>query len=157
MGRKVTGISFVRGERDDWIPRKSSTPGSESSTTIENSITKVTEAGNRVVKRISFPFKGTGAEAEALRYTERMLVSTNDSRVRLYGLNDFCLIRKYKGHANYRSVSTRLFPGFKLSWNLSFFCSCTTVCRFELEYQSQVIFDKTSIFLVLSALSHLKF
>jgi len=39
-------------------------------------------------------------EALSTRRTDRMLVSTNDSRVRLYGLNDFCMIRKYKGHTN---------------------------------------------------------
>ncbi|KAL3781735.1 hypothetical protein ACHAWO_002937 [Cyclotella atomus] len=100
IGRKVTGISFVRGERDDW-KKKVSTPNSEASSSHENSFSKLTEAGSRVVKRMSLPFKGNGAEAEALRYTERMLVSTNDARVRLYGLNDFCLVRKYKGHANY--------------------------------------------------------
>lgn len=114
----------MRGERDDW-KKKTSTQTSEASSSLENSFTKLTEAGSRVVKRISLPFKGNGAEAEALRYTERMLVSTNDARVRLYGtisccfiavvtryfiscclicfvgLNDFCLVRKYKGHANY--------------------------------------------------------
>lgn len=84
MGRKVTGISFVRGERDDW-KNKASTSGNEASSSLENSFTKLTEAGSRVVKRISMPFKGNGSEAEALRYTERMLVSTNDARVRLYG------------------------------------------------------------------------
>lgn len=80
----MTGISFVRGERDDW-KKKVSTPNSEASSSHENSFSKLTEAGSRVVKRMSLPFKGNGAEAEALRYTERMLVSTNDARVRLYG------------------------------------------------------------------------
>lgn len=74
----------MRGERDDW-KKKSTTQYNESSSALENSFTKLTEAGNRVVKRMSFPFKGNGVDAEALRYTERMLVSTNDSRVRLYG------------------------------------------------------------------------
>ena len=82
MGRKVTGISFIRGERDDW-KRKNSIQESDTSSAVENSFNKLTEAGTRVVKRMSSPFKGV--EAEALRYTERMLVSTNDSRVRLYG------------------------------------------------------------------------
>lgn len=84
LGRKVTGISFVRGEREDW-KQKNTTQSNESTSALENSFTKLTEAGNRVVKRMSLPFKGSGTEAEALRYTERMLVSTNDSRVRLYG------------------------------------------------------------------------
>ena len=86
MGRKVTGISFIRGERDDW-KRKNSIQGSDTSSALESSFNKLTEAGTRVVKRISSPFKGVG---EALRYTERMLVSTNDSRVRLYG--ERCLL-----------------------------------------------------------------
>lgn len=68
MGRKVTGISFVRGERDDW-KRKTSIPGSEASSSLENSFNKLTEAGSRVVKRISLPFKGNDMEVEALRYT----------------------------------------------------------------------------------------
>ena len=88
MGRKVTGISFIRGERDDW-KRKNSIQGSDTSSALESSFNKLTEAGTRVVKRISSPFKGT-VEGEALRYTERMLVSTNDSRVRLYG--ERCLL-----------------------------------------------------------------
>lgn len=107
MGKKVTGISFVRGERDDWLKAKQNAPSEGGEATLDNqsSLSKlsgvVNEAGNRVARRVSLTFRGGESRAEALRYTERMLVSTNDSRVRLYGLNDFCLIRKYKGHTNY--------------------------------------------------------
>ena len=31
---------------------------------------------------------------------EQVLITTNDSRLRLVGLNDFCMVRKYKGHSN---------------------------------------------------------
>ena len=34
------------------------------------------------------------------RVREHLLVTTNDSRLRLYGLHDYCMVRKYKGHTN---------------------------------------------------------
>ena len=107
MGKKVTGISFMRGERDDWVQpnhkKQNSTQSYDdiSESEKQNSFSrKLSDTGSRVANRVSVALRGN-SRAEALRYTERMLVSTNDSRVRLYGLNDFCLVRKYKGHTNY--------------------------------------------------------
>lgn len=34
------------------------------------------------------------------RIKEQMLITTNDSRLRLFGLNDYCMVRKYKGGKN---------------------------------------------------------
>jgi WD40 repeat protein len=102
-GSKVTGISFVREERDDWseVKQKFVPDKSEPASPIKRLSEAgkgLNEAGLDVAKRmlhIRSPSK-----VETLRYNERMLVSTNDSRLRLFGLNDFCLVRKYKGHTN---------------------------------------------------------
>ncbi|KAL7530813.1 hypothetical protein ACHAXR_003686, partial [Thalassiosira sp. AJA248-18] len=105
-GKKVTGISFVRGERDDWLQAKQeAVPEDEEETSFNDNHTTLTERlsdrGKGMARTLTSAFRHGTKRAEALRYTERMLVSTNDSRVRLYGLSDFQLVRKYKGHANY--------------------------------------------------------
>lgn len=104
QGKKVTGISFVRAERDDWLSTSANppmtTPDCEDSEIGHSIAKKLSHSGREVAARLS-TLRGNGAKApDALRYTERMLVSTNDSRLRLYNLNDFCLIRKYKGNSN---------------------------------------------------------
>lgn len=102
MGKKVTGISFVREERDDWLQvQQKLDPESEGVSENATLSEKLSDRSRGMVKMVSSAFRKISSRAEALRYTERMLVSTNDSRVRLYGLNDFCLVRKYKGHSNY--------------------------------------------------------
>lgn len=88
-GKKVTGISFLR-ERDDLSERSEMHPSLSE---------RLSETGSRVMNLVSTKVLGH-QEAMSARRTDRMLVTTNDSRVRLYGLNDFCLIRKYKGHIN---------------------------------------------------------
>jgi len=100
-GAKVTGISFVREERDDWPEVKQKyVPECAGSDENHASLTeRLSDTGKDVARRI-LALRSSPSNAEALRYTESMLVSTNDSRVRLYGLNDFCLSRKYKGHIN---------------------------------------------------------
>ena len=56
MGKKVTGISFVRGERDDWLKAKQNAPSEGGEATLDNqsSLSKlsgvVNEAGNRVAR-----------------------------------------------------------------------------------------------------------
>ena len=104
QGKKVTGISFVRAERDDWLSSSANPPMTapdyEDSEIGHSLAKKLGHSSRGVAARLSI-LRGNGAKApDALRYTERMLVSTNDSRLRLYNLNDFCLIRKYKGHSN---------------------------------------------------------
>lgn len=100
-GKKVTGISFVREERDDWLQvQQKFIPESEEQSENATLTERFSDRSRGMVKMVSSAFRKISSRAEALRYTERMLVSTNDSRVRLYGLNDFCLIRKYKGHSN---------------------------------------------------------
>jgi WD40 repeat protein len=101
-GAKVTGISFVREERDDWpeIKQKYISETTESDENLASVTESLRDKGKDIVRRnleLRGSFSGKG---EALRFTERMLVSTNDSRVRLFGLNDFQLVRKYKGHVN---------------------------------------------------------
>ena len=88
-GKKVTGISFLR-ERNDLSERSEMHPSLSE---------RLSETGSRVMNLVSTKVLGH-QEAMSARRTDRMVVSTNDSRVRLYGLNDFCLIRKYKGHIN---------------------------------------------------------
>mmetsp|Transcript_29502 Transcript_29502/g.53521 ORF Transcript_29502/g.53521 Transcript_29502/m.53521 type:complete len:1028 (-) Transcript_29502:86-3169(-) len=104
-GKKVTGISFVRGERDDWLQAQQESVPEHGETAVNDSRATLTErlsdSGRDVARKMTSAFRHGATRAEALRYTERMLVSTNDSRVRLYGLSDFCLVRKYKGHTNY--------------------------------------------------------
>ncbi|KAL7453031.1 hypothetical protein ACHAWC_004728 [Mediolabrus comicus] len=88
-GKKVTGISFLR-EHDNLSERSEMYPSLSE---------RLSETGSRVMNLVSTKVQGH-QEAMSARRTDRMLVSTNDSRVRLYSLKDFCLIRKYKGHIN---------------------------------------------------------
>jgi len=90
-GKKVTGISFLR-EADD----KSERSGEERNPSLTE---RLSETGRSVANLVATKVLGNPV-ALSTRRTDRMLVSTNDSRVRLYGLNDFCMIRKYKGHTN---------------------------------------------------------
>mmetsp|Transcript_16090 Transcript_16090/g.34015 ORF Transcript_16090/g.34015 Transcript_16090/m.34015 type:complete len:1048 (-) Transcript_16090:54-3197(-) len=106
-GKKVTGISFVRAERDDWLlkSKQETVPEQDENSANDDRNSTLTgqlsDTGKDLARRMSSAFRNQTTREEALRYTERMLVSTNDSRVRLYGLSDFCLVRKYKGHTNH--------------------------------------------------------
>ncbi|KAL9180168.1 hypothetical protein ACHAXT_008138 [Thalassiosira profunda] len=101
-GRKVTGISFARGERDDWVQSNQEAAREEDLTSSERATLteRISDTGKGMARKAMSAFRHGAARPEALRYTERMLVSTNDSRVRLYGLSDFQMVRKYKGHTN---------------------------------------------------------
>jgi len=39
-------------------------------------------------------------ERDALLFKEKILVTTNDSRLRLFGLDDYCMMKKYQGGTN---------------------------------------------------------
>ena len=84
-GKKVTGISFLRD-----VENKNDQPSFTE---------RLTETGRTVANMVTSSVLGN-SDALSTSRADRMLVSTNDSRVRLYGLNDFCVIRKYKGHTN---------------------------------------------------------
>ena len=124
-GSKVTGISFVREERDDWsevkqkfVPEKSETASPIKR--LSEAGKGLNEAGLDVAKRMLH--LRSPSKVEFLRYNERMLVSTNDSRLRLFGLNDFCLVRKYKGHTNCCKYSHECLKHFLLVNTLIHFC-----------------------------------
>jgi len=86
QGKKVTGISFLR-ERGDQKERSPSFAE------------RLSESGSRVMSFVSANVLGN-PKVKSARRTDLMMISTNDSSVRLYGLTDFCIIRKYKGHTN---------------------------------------------------------
>lgn len=46
------------------------------------------------------PTNNPEQKINALRLSEQLLVTTNDSRIRLFGLDDYCMISKYKGLVN---------------------------------------------------------
>mmetsp|Transcript_26532 Transcript_26532/g.32105 ORF Transcript_26532/g.32105 Transcript_26532/m.32105 type:complete len:561 (+) Transcript_26532:71-1753(+) len=50
--------------------------------------------------RVSSRQRSRGNHDRDVLHPEKMLVTTNDSRLRLYGLNDYCMVRKFKGLDN---------------------------------------------------------
>ena len=81
FGKKVTGLAyknleFLSGEKDSKDKKQKKT--------------KLKKAAKYVKNFANRRKKGK----------EQVLITSNDSRLRLVGMNDFCMIRKYKGHTN---------------------------------------------------------
>ena len=55
----------------------------------------------RIIKTALSIVRNRG-ERDALLFKEKILVTTNDSRLRLFGLDDYCMTKKYKGGKNTR-------------------------------------------------------
>ena len=79
-GRKVTGLAFVSGVRIEHESKQTNRPG------------VIYASATAAVRRSS--------TRKWKKFAEHLLVTTNDSRLRLYGMDDFCMIRKYKGLVN---------------------------------------------------------
>jgi len=128
-GKKVTGLTFMRGAEYDGISSKSQPPGGERASResmMAGSISISTNSlvGTHATSMIKGPDNSTAltprssiratsyensppvsklkyrSRQSKIIYRDKMLVTTNDSRLRLFGLDDFCMIRKYKGLVN---------------------------------------------------------
>eukprot|EP00550_Attheya_septentrionalis_P009412 CAMPEP_0198297208 /NCGR_PEP_ID=MMETSP1449-20131203/36014_1 /TAXON_ID=420275 /ORGANISM="Attheya septentrionalis, Strain CCMP2084" /LENGTH=953 /DNA_ID=CAMNT_0043998079 /DNA_START=177 /DNA_END=3038 /DNA_ORIENTATION=- len=100
MGTKVTGLAFLHTANSgvsDLAGSPSTSPTGADSTdpSTKNARSEQRRSIWSAASRFA-PGKGN----KRVRFTEQMLVSTNDSRLRLFGLNDYCMVRKYKGGKN---------------------------------------------------------
>jgi WD40 repeat protein len=86
-GKKVTGLAFLKNLSDDKIADVSDPINSP-----RNSKDKGRMSG--LARKIASPMK------RKKKIQQQLLITTNDSRLRLIGMSDFCMVRKYKGHQN---------------------------------------------------------
>jgi len=86
-GKKVTGLAFLKNLSDDKIA---------DATDPMNSPRNAKHKGRMsdLVRNIKSPIK------KKKKIQQQLLITTNDSRLRLIGMSDFCMVRKYKGHQN---------------------------------------------------------
>jgi WD40 repeat protein len=82
QGKKVTGLSFLQNLSDDKVVGEPKSPHAKRKSTLSNAV--------KYMKNVRKKKKAQ----------QQLLVTTNDSRLRLVGLKDFCMVRKYKGHSN---------------------------------------------------------
>ena len=90
-GKKVTGLAYKNLQNliDEEVDSPKSKAKVDSS---EHNSTKLRKTA-KIVKNFTF-------QRKKKKVKEQVLITSNDSRLRLVGLNDFCMVRKYKGHAN---------------------------------------------------------
>jgi len=90
-GKKVTGIAYKNLQNliDDEVDKPKSKTKVDSP---EQKKTKLKTAAKMV--------KSFTTQRKKKKIEEQILITSNDSRLRLVGLNDLCMVRKYKGHAN---------------------------------------------------------
>lgn len=93
-GTKVTGLSFVIDSRgNDVFLNKVSK--------VKKTLNIPVRAATQVKKSMSRPsFTFSSQTRNLIQLCEQLLVTTNDSRLRLFGLHDYCMISKYKGLSN---------------------------------------------------------
>lgn len=82
QGKKVTGLSFLQNLSDDKVVGEPKSPHAKRKSTLSNAV--------KYMKNVR----------KKKKVQQQLLVTTNDSRLRLVGLKDFCMVRKYKGHSN---------------------------------------------------------
>jgi WD40 repeat protein len=86
-GKKVTGLTFLPQLSEDKVETQVL-----SSESPRNPRKKAFDKAADFVKSFTSPKRKTTKQ--------QLLITTNDSRLRLVGTNDFCMVRKYKGHLN---------------------------------------------------------
>ena len=87
QGKKVTGLTFLRNLLDGKVAY-SGNPGNSP------------KNGGKRKGRIQAVVKSLRSPSKKKKVKDQLLITTNDSRLRLVGMKDFCMVRKYKGHAN---------------------------------------------------------
>ena len=87
QGKKVTGLTFLRNLSDGKVAY-SGNPGNSP------------KNGGKRKGRIQAVVKSLRSPSKKKKVKDQLLITTNDSRLRLVGMKDFCMVRKYKGHAN---------------------------------------------------------
>lgn len=86
-GKKVTGLTFLPQLSEDKVETQVL-----SSESPRNPRKKAFDKAADFVKSFTSPKRKTTKQ--------QLLITTNDSRLRLVGTSDFCMVRKYKGHLN---------------------------------------------------------
>lgn len=99
-GRKVTGLHFRRISGEETLTATLSDEGNEIRSN-RNGRHGRRETGNRKWasrgRILMSPMRFFRSKSTASRLSDQLLVTTNDGRIRLFGLGDFCLLKKFKG------------------------------------------------------------
>jgi len=98
-GSKVTGLHF-RTVSDEELADDTSSPQVGYSLNRNGGMPeRSVHHRSRSVKSkmLVSPLRFIRSKSRILRFRDELLVTTNDSRMRLYGMDDFCLISKFKG------------------------------------------------------------
>lgn len=98
-GSKVTGLHFRTLSDEELADDTSSPPVSYSCSRNGGMPERSVLHRSRSVKSkmLVSPLRFIRSKSRILRFRDELLVTTNDSRMRLYGMDDFCLISKFKG------------------------------------------------------------
>jgi len=113
-GKKVTGLAFLRGinthrlesgsssgNSSDGRERLSNSSSSSENSNRFNSNGSDSSSGSYGSRRTSSNGSiGSMSDRRSAIITEQLLVTTNDSRLRLFGLDDYSMVCKYKGFVN---------------------------------------------------------
>ena len=104
-GRKVTGLHFRRVSKEHANLKlhhgidNAILSNSDHGRITDKRSERAGEDNLRLTKaRMLFsPLRFVRPKSRVLRFTDQLLVTTNDNRMRLYGMDDFCMINKFKG------------------------------------------------------------
>ncbi|GMH94275.1 hypothetical protein TrST_g13695 [Triparma strigata] len=93
-GKKVTGLEFLRGgggsDRSSYLSSRSSRDSNSSSASTNSNFGRSSSESS----------SGLSSRTSAL-FLEQLLITTNDSRLRLVGMDDYSQLMKYKGLTNW--------------------------------------------------------
>jgi len=97
-GRKVTGLQFRRVSNEEFSADRR-VKGKSSKILIfkDNAGQETGENLDHRPRMLLSPLRFLRSKPHVGRFTDQLLVTTNDGRMRLYGLDDFCLLSKFKG------------------------------------------------------------
>ncbi len=84
-GKKVTGLTFLPELSDDKVTGD-----------------KSPKRGIKAAKAAASNYVRNLTTMKKKQVKKQLLVTTNDSRLRLVGMNDYCMVRKFKGNLNTR-------------------------------------------------------
>ena len=112
-GKKVTGLNFLRGLTGDALTGSQDSLRLSSSSRSSRDSSRDSSASASSASNVGrSSSEGTGSSISDRRsamFLEQLLITTNDSRLRLFGLDDYSQITKYKGLVNFQMQITASF------------------------------------------------
>uniref|UniRef100_A0A6S8WVD0 Uncharacterized protein n=1 Tax=Chaetoceros debilis TaxID=122233 RepID=A0A6S8WVD0_9STRA len=98
-GKKVTGLTYLPQLSEDKLA-DGNILGHGISDSEGRSNEKQTHRTTILAAKKAVKMVKSLTSSKKKQVKEQLLITTNDSRMRLVGMNDFCMVRKFKGHLN---------------------------------------------------------